>query len=114
MKNSAIETVCGRPRSRRSLARTWRFWILGWVFLAFLGIQAIESTHHHESAADEDACPICQVMLHQAMDLATPSVAPLAVALFILFIVPQRRRLFRIAKFHSAAYHAQAPPSRSA
>ena len=97
-----------------NLARTWRNWILGWVFLALVGIQVIESSHIHKSAALEDACPVCHVMAHQQLDVAPPPPVPMAAVLFLLFILSHRRQILRIAESHCASYYSRAPPYRFA
>jgi Protein of unknown function (DUF2946) len=94
--------------------RAWRRWLLGWVFLAFVGIQIIESTHHHESAADEEKCAVCQVAAHLPFDLVPPAAAPMAVVLFLLFVLTTWRPIFRIAKARCASYHSRAPPRLAA
>ncbi len=96
------------------LPLAWRYWILGWLFLAFLGIQVIESTHHHESAAEEDACAVCVVAAHVPFNLTPPAAAPLAAALFLLFVLPHRQLAFRFAKARCAFYDSQAPPTHTA
>jgi hypothetical protein len=91
-------------------SRTLRRWILGWVIIAFLGIQAIESTHHHESAASEETCSVCQVLAHHPLDLALPVAAPVAAVLFLLFFLSQWQPVFRIPSARCASYHPRAPP----
>ena len=96
------------------LPRTCSAWILGWLLLAFVGIQVIESTHHHGSAAEENACAVCVVAAHVPFNLAPPAAAPLAAALFLLFVLPLRQPAFRFAKARCAFYDSQAPPTRTA
>lgn len=96
------------------LPRTWRRWILGWVIVAFLGIQIIESTHHHDSTASEEACAVCQVLAHHPLDIAPPAVAAIAAALFLLFVLHLWQPAFRIAKALCASYHSRAPPYHTA
>jgi Protein of unknown function (DUF2946) len=95
-------------------SRTLRRWILGWMIVAFLGIQAIESTHHHESAASEEACSVCQVLAHHPLDLALPVAAPVAALIILLFFISPWQPAFRIAKARWASYHSRAPPHRTA
>lgn len=96
------------------LPRAWRPWVLAWVMIAFLGIQLIESTHHHESAALEDACTICQVAAQYPLDAAPPLASPLATVLFLLYILPVRRRTFAFVQPCLASFYSRAPPTRAA
>lgn len=90
--------------------RSWRLWILGWVFVALLGIQLIESTHHHDSAALEAACAVCQVAAHHALDVPPPPTAPLVAVLFFLFLIVISRQPLRVGKAPRASYYSRAPP----
>lgn len=92
------------------LSRTFRFWILGCVFFALLGIQIIESTHHHESAAIEDACSVCQIVAHTPLDLAPPVAALIATVLLLLFSLPSKQKKTQITCTYYASYHSRAPP----
>jgi hypothetical protein len=97
-----------------NLPRTWRRWILGWVIVAFLGIQIIESTHHHDSAASEEACAVCQTLAHHPLDIATPVAPPIGAVLFLLFFISNWQPAPRIAKALCASYHSRAPPYHTA
>jgi hypothetical protein len=97
-----------------NLPRTLRRWILGWVIVAFLGIQIIESTHHHETAAAEAACAICQAIAHHPLDLPAPVAVLAATVLFLLFFLSPRQPEFRFAEAFRASYHSRAPPSHAA
>lgn len=90
--------------------RTWHLWILGWVFCAVLGLQLIESSHHHDSLALQEACALCQVAAHQPLDTAPPSLPPVAAVLFLLFILPGARLFFLHGPNRTCAYHSRAPP----
>lgn len=96
------------------LPRTWRRWILGWVIVAFLGIQIIESTHHHDSAASEEACAVCQTLAHHPLDIAPPVAPPMAAVLFLLFFISTWQPVPRIAKAFCASYQSRAPPHHAA
>lgn len=96
------------------LSRTLRYWILGGVFFALLGIQIIESTHHHESAALEEACQVCQVAAHLPLDLAPPAAALISAVLLLLFALPRRQQAIHLGRTYHAAYHSRAPPLFSA
>ncbi len=96
------------------LPRALRRWVLGCMIVAFLGIQAIESTHHHESVASEEACSVCQLLAHHPLDLAVPVAAAVAVLIILLFFLSQWQPAFRIAKARCASYHPRAPPYRPA
>lgn len=84
------------------------------MIVAFLGIQVIEWTHHHKSAASEEACAVCQVLAHQPLDLAPPAAAPVVAVLFLLFVLTRSQPAFRIAKALCASYNSRAPPYRTA
>lgn len=90
--------------------RTWHLWILGWVLSAVLGLQLIESSHHHDSLARQEACALCQVAAHQPLDTASPSLPPVVAVLFLLFILPGVRPLFLLGPRRSCAYRSRAPP----
>lgn len=96
------------------LSRTLRYWILGGVFFALLGLQLIESTHHHETAAIEAACPVCQVVAHTPLDVSPPSAALIAAVLLILFYLPSKQQATLIACAYYASYHSRAPPRLTA
>jgi hypothetical protein len=96
------------------ISRTWRIWILGWVFITLLGIQIIESSHHHESSALEQACAVCQFMAHHPLDVTPPAAVLIAVALVLLLTLPRWRQTFLIAKAPCASYFSRAPPYRAA
>jgi hypothetical protein len=92
------------------LSRHLRYWILASVIFALLGIQLIESTHHHESAAIHDACAVCQIVAHTPLDLAPPLATLLATVLFLLFSLPDKQKKFQFARAYYASYHSRAPP----
>jgi len=89
---------------------TFRFWILGCVFFALLGVQIAESTHHHESAAIEHACPVCQIVAHTPLDLAPPAATLVATSLLLLFLLPGKQKKTQFASTYYASYHSRAPP----
>lgn len=93
-----------------NLSRSWRNWILGWVFVALIGIQIIESTHHHESEAQADDCPVCQLVVHQQLDVPQPPVVLVATVLIFLFDLSCRRHPLQIANPRYASYSTRAPP----
>lgn len=97
-----------------NFSRTWRRWVLGWMIVAFLGILAIEWTHHHTSEASEEACAVCQILEHHPLDMAPPAATLMVAVLFILFALVRSQPLFRIAKALCASYHPRAPPYRTA
>jgi hypothetical protein len=96
------------------LARTWRGWILGCVLLAVIGIQIIESTHHHESTALQDKCAVCQFAAHQPIDLLPAIPTPMAAALILLFILPYRWHAAALAEPDCICYDSRAPPCHTA
>ncbi len=91
-----------------------RRWILGWAIIALLGLQIIESSHHHTSAALDEACSLCQVAAHQLLDLAPPAISSLLAVLILLFIRPRWRLTLRVASTRRTSYHSRAPPYRAA
>lgn len=92
------------------MSGTFRFWILSCVFFALLGIQIIESTHHHESTALEDACAVCQIVAHTPLDLAPPAATLIATVLLLLFLLTSRQEKSQFARAYYASYHSRAPP----
>jgi hypothetical protein len=92
------------------LSCTLRYWILGSLFVALLGIQLVESTHHHESAAIEEACPICQVVAHTPLDLAPPAAALIATVILLLFHLCSKQKTSQVACTYYVSYHSRAPP----
>jgi hypothetical protein len=92
------------------LSKTLRYWILGGVFFALLGLQLIESTHHHETAAIEAACPVCQVVAHTPLDVAAPVAALIVSMLLFLFYLPSQQKTTLVASAYYASYHSRAPP----
>jgi len=95
-------------------ARNWRPWILGWVFVALLGLQVIKSSHHHESAALEEACAVCQLVANNPLDVGPPAAAPLTVVLLFVLLLVHRHETVRLPKARCASYSPQAPPYRAA
>ena len=93
-----------------NLPRTWRKWILGWVFLALIGIQIIESTHHHESEAAEDACVVCQFVAHLPLNIPQPAIATMGLVLVLLYILSRQQLAPRVADSQLAFYSPRAPP----
>jgi hypothetical protein len=92
------------------LSRILRYWILGGVFFALLGLQLIESTHHHETAAIEAACAVCQVVAHTPLDVALPTTALIVSVLLFLFYLPSKQKTTFISSACYASYHSRAPP----
>ena len=92
------------------LSRTLSQWILGWLFISFFAIQAIESTHLHESDALQNECPVCHVLAHQALDVPPPDVTLIVTSLFLLFVLSCRIQTVRFASAPQAAYNSRAPP----
>jgi len=88
----------------------WQGWILGCMFLAFVGIQMVESTHHHESEALQEACAICQMVAHQPLDLSPPTIASMVVVLFLVFIIASPQETFQITDSRYTSYASRAPP----
>ncbi len=84
------------------------------MFLAFLGIQVIESSHHHESTKLQEACAICQVAAHHPFGVVPAAITPMAKVLFLLFILLLRRQTFWIVQAHCASYYSRAPPNSAA
>jgi len=89
-----------------------RLWVLAAFCVALLGLQAIELSHHHESAALEQSCSVCQVLAHQALDGALPPAALFATAFFFLFVVIQVSRTLRFSRIDYLSYNTRAPPNR--
>ena len=89
-----------------------RLWVLAAFCVALLGLQAIELSHHHESAALEQSCSVCQVLAHQALDGALPPVALFAAALFFLFVVIQVSRTQSFSRIDYLSDNTRAPPNR--
>ncbi len=92
------------------LSRSLRYWILGSVIVALLGVQLVESTHHHESAAIEEACPVCQVVAHTPLDLVPPAAAQIATVLLLLFHLCSKQKISQVACTYYTSYHSRAPP----
>jgi hypothetical protein len=90
---------------------TMRLWVLALFCVALLGLQAIELSHHHESAALEQSCSVCQVLAHQALDRVPSPTALFVAALFLLFVVIQGTRTLRVSRNDYLCYHTRAPPS---
>jgi hypothetical protein len=97
-----------------NLAYVWRRWILAWVFFTLVGIQVIESSHHHDSVALEDACAVCQFVAHHPLNKLPPVAASIVAVLFLLFIITGRQQTLRITKPRCTSYHSRAPPYRTA
>ncbi|OIQ88230.1 hypothetical protein GALL_298820 [mine drainage metagenome] len=97
-----------------TLARTWRGWILGWALLTVVGIQIIESTHHHESKLLQNKCAVCQFVAHQPIDLLPAIAAPMAATLLLLFVLPYRRHAVPFAEPDCTGYDSRAPPCLTA
>lgn len=93
-----------------NLAQTWRKWILAWVLLTFVSIQVIETTHHHESMAMQDACAICQLVAHQPLNAPPPATAQLLGVLILLYIISHRHPVFQIVESRYFSYFSRAPP----
>jgi hypothetical protein len=87
---------------------------MGWVFVALLGIQIIESTHHHESSALEERCVVCQAVAHHPLDVAPPTAAPMVAVLFFLLYLPLGQYAFLVVKVNCTSYYSRAPPNYSA
>lgn len=89
-----------------------RLWVLAAFCVALLGLQAIELSHHHESAALEQSCSVCQVLAHQALDHVLPPAVLAASALFLLFMVIQSACIQRFSRIDYLSYNTRAPPIR--
>jgi hypothetical protein len=96
------------------LGKYFRCWILGSVFIALLGIQLVESTHHHESAAIGDSCPVCQVVAHTPLDLMSPAANLIATALLLLFHLCNKQKTFPVSCTYFNSYYSRAPPQFTA
>jgi hypothetical protein len=92
------------------LSHYWRNWVLGCVFVALIGIQLIESTHHHESEAQADDCPVCQLVVHQALDIPLPAVVQIATLLLVLFVLACACNESQITESRYNTYSSRAPP----
>ena len=92
------------------LTRALRCWILASVIFALVGLQLVESTHHHESAAIEEACPVCQVVAHTPLDLTPPAAVLIATVLLLLFYLCSSQKTSQFACTYYASYHSRAPP----
>lgn len=92
------------------ISKTLRYWILGGVFFALLGLQVIESTHHHETSAIEAACPVCQVVAHTPLDVAPPAAALISEVLLFLFYLPGQQKTTLIVSAYYESYRSRAPP----
>ena len=93
------------------LSITLRDWILGSVLFALLGLQLIESTHHHETAAIEAECAVCQVVAHTPLDLSPPAVLLSVVVLLVLFYLPSQQKSALIASAYYPSFRSRAPPA---
>jgi hypothetical protein len=80
------------------------------VTLCVLGLYTIAATHHHHTAAEENACPICHVFAHQPLDVPVPPMAAVLVALVLLFALPRRQIRHPVVRFRWTPYHSRAPP----
>jgi hypothetical protein len=94
----------------RARSHPWRVWLLTWVTLCVLGLYSLAATHHHETAAEEEACAICHVVGHQPLDLQVPTMAPVAVAFVLLFTLPGWHPPLHLARPVDLPYHSRAPP----
>ena len=54
-------------------------WFKGLLLLATVctvSLYCVEATHNHETRAEELHCPICQVVVHNALEIYSPTIAP--------------------------------------
>jgi len=93
-----------------SFLRSWQRLILGLVFLALIGMQLIESTHHHVSKAGGEACAVCQFVSHQPLNTPPPIAINLTFVLLILFILTYCQEDFRLSDSNYVSYFSRAPP----
>ena len=89
----------------------WRLLILSLACFALLGLQIIEATHHHDTAAPENACGICQLAAHQVLDLTLPGAALAPPTLLLLFVLPVLILRCRAVPAPRLAYDSRAPPA---
>lgn len=88
----------------------WRKWLLILLMVSVIGIQLIESSHDHLTHAAQEACPVCQVAVHQPLDMSPTAVVSPALILPLLVILPFRRKVSRLVESFFRPYFSRAPP----
>jgi hypothetical protein len=74
------------PATRAGRLPRWRKWLVLFALACSVALYSIEAIHDHRSAVDQLRCPVCHVAGHNALDSATPDLAP-ALTLTVLFCV---------------------------
>lgn len=88
-------------------------WFGGILFAAVLctvGLYALEFAHHHETAAAELHCPICQVAAHSALEVFAPQFTPLPPAIRVHFLAFAPHQMPAAARVFTVKYQSRAPP----
>jgi len=93
------------------MARGWRLGLLAVVLLSFLALVSAEAWHRHDANVPEPQCALCQIAVHQPLDMqlslgGLPLVLP-----HLLFVVDNWPSLTQIVSVEAAtAYRSRAPP----
>ncbi|MGH8283693.1 MAG: hypothetical protein ACRESE_07595 [Gammaproteobacteria bacterium] len=88
----------------------WFRWVLFAAVLCTVGLYTLEFAHHHETAAAELHCPICQVMTHSALDIFSPQFKPLPPAIRFHFLAFTPRLTSVQGRVLTVKYQSRAPP----
>jgi hypothetical protein len=100
--------TCGPVTRRRQ--RGWRLVLLLAVLACFIGLVLAETWHHHESAAEERSCPLCQAADHQPLDLSPPPPGPAAAVLILLYFLLRWEPRLDVISRGGTPYRSRAPP----
>jgi len=75
-----------------------------------VGLYCVAATHHHRTLAAELHCPICQVAVHNPLQVYAPQQAPVPPAIRIRFVRQNTLQVFPPRTAWLSHYQSRAPP----
>ena len=96
------------------LARVRRArWFKGLLLLAAVctvSLYCVEATHNHETRAAELHCPICQVVVHNALEVYSPTITPRQPIPPVQFLALEPQQSDMLGREWTVKFQSRAPP----
>jgi hypothetical protein len=105
---------CYLPRATAWLAPMRKArWFKGLLLLAAIctvSLYCVEATHNHETPKEELHCPICQVVVHNALEVYSPTIAPHPLVPRVRFLVLEPQQSNLQGREWTVKFQSRAPP----
>jgi hypothetical protein len=88
----------------------WFKSVLLLAVICTIGIYSVEVTHNHETPAQELHCPICQVVVHNSLQVYSPQFAPHPPIPRIQYLALEPQPAIESGREWTVQFQSRAPP----